>query len=56
MPNKRKSFDNAGVYEEKSVTENQDTDHDVYEWLTQAGWVIRQRGLGNCGDGTPEQQ
>ena len=54
VPGKRKAFDNPGSYQEKATEDAHKVDDDVYTWHTEDMWVMRERALGNCGDGTNE--
>ena len=56
QPNKRNAFDNAGAYNESSNRLHGVRDHDQYEFLPMDDWIIRQRMLGKCGDGTNLEQ
>jgi len=55
-PNKRKAFDNLGAYEESGSNKAMASKHDVYRYLTVDDSIVRQRLLGLCGNGTPEEQ
>ena len=55
-PNKRKAFNNPGVYEESESSKAVASKHDVYRYLTMDDFIIRQRLLGLCGNGTPQEQ
>jgi hypothetical protein len=50
-PCKRSAFDTAGAYEEASGSRTFDRDFAMYKWLPVDEWIIRQRLLGECGDG-----
>ena len=55
-PCKRSAFDTAGAYEEASGSRTFDRDFAMYKWLPVDEWIIRQRLLGECGDGTAKEQ
>ena len=56
QPNKKKTFDEAGILEDSSGTRDWSSDIDRYKWLTPEEWIIRVRALGLAGNGTPQQQ
>ena len=56
QPNKKKTFDEAGILEDSSGTRDWSSDIDRYKWLTPEEWIIRVRALGLAGMGTPQQQ
>ena len=56
VPGKRKATDTPGEYAEKTSSNSHANKDDIYRWLTLDGWIIRERALGNAGDGTAKEQ
>jgi hypothetical protein len=55
-PNKRHAYDNPGEYVDSNLKGSRHNSDSVYKWLPCDDWIIRQKMLGKCGGGTPEQQ
>lgn len=55
-PNKRKAFDNAAMFVESAGSSARSSEEDMWHYLPLDEWVIRERSLGNCGNGTAEEQ
>ena len=56
FPGKRVAFDTPGSYEETSKDAIQVSAAELVDWLPVDEWIIRERALGKCGDGSAEQQ
>ena len=55
-PNKKHSFDDAGVYAESSKAVSHVDDDNLYRYIPQDDWILREMQLGRCGDGLPREQ
>ena len=55
-PCKRSAFDEPGKYVEASGSTDFDKNYADYRWLPIDEWGIRQRALGECGEGTAKEQ
>ena len=55
-PQKRHAFDEAGVYAEAARCVSKADDENVYRYIPQDDWILREMQLGRCGHGTPQDQ